>query len=161
MRHSSKKMKRFALWGLLLILFTVSDTYGATTKSQASKSAPKQNSQQSRKPAQQCQAVKWPFAVSETNFTPQAFDQVERSSLFAYLYFELGAAKGSRTPKLAERLFFYLINTEANEAKAKLLEGIQSVADLNSTTPNIVSIEELCSFEARLPNSTRVKGKKK
>ena len=104
---------------------------------------------------------KVPFATSEKNLSPQALGQVERSNLFAYLYFELGAVKSSRTPKLAEGLFFYLINTETNEPKAKLLEGIQSVADLNSPTPNIVSIEELCSYEARLPNSARINGKKK
>ncbi|MBN8542324.1 MAG: hypothetical protein J0L82_18180 [Deltaproteobacteria bacterium] len=149
MRRSSKKIILFASCALLLSSLAASVVNSATANPKA------------RKPAQQCQAVKWPFATSEKNFTPQALGQVERSNLYAYLYFELGAVKSSRTPKLAEGLFFYLINTETNEPKAKLLEGIQSVADLNSQTPNIVSIEELCNYESRLPNSARIYGKKK
>ncbi len=150
MRNSSEKIKMYATCVLFIasLIATISGN-AANAKSK------------SRKPAQQCQAVKWPYAASENNFTPQALGKIARPSLFAYLYFELGAVKSARTPRLAEGLFFYLINTETNESKAKLLEGIQSVADLNLESPNIVSIEELCSYEARLPNSAREVGKKK
>ena len=107
--------------------------------------------------ANDCEAVKWPYAHKIADLEARQVDKIPRRSLYKYLYFEISSPLEVRIPGLATKLFFILKNTEVNEDKFQMLEGLEWAADLDQEKPRVISIAEICSIEDRIsrtPNST-------
>lgn len=102
-----------------------------------------------------CHFTRWPYSKSAQNIKElniKNLDQVPRDYLYIYLYFELTQTKENRVPGLAQKLFFYLKNSEGNENRQKLITAIEFASDVDSAKPNVIPAAEICELENKLQN---------
>ena len=105
--------------------------------------------------ANTCRAVQWPFSKEVKTIQPLSLQSISRAHVYSYLYFEIGSPAAKRIPGLAEKLFGYLKNTEINEAKFQLIQALEYAADLNTSHPRIIHINEICALLDKAQNSTK------
>ncbi len=108
-------------------------------------------------PAQTCKAVHWPYSSDLRGATVEALNMVPRPDLYSYLYAEISTEPAKRVPGLAEKLFFYLKNTEVNEDRYQMIQALEYAADLGTAKPRIIPLKEICNLEEkglREPSST-------
>lgn len=101
-----------------------------------------------------CEAVRWPFKSAADEVKLKDLENVERPSLYSYLYFELTQKPQTRIPGLAKRLMFFLKNTELNNDRAMMLEAIEYAARIDSDTPNVFVIQDLCGIDRKAASTT-------
>ncbi|MFN3698552.1 MAG: hypothetical protein ACK4VO_14045 [Pseudobdellovibrio sp.] len=108
--------------------------------------------------ASDCKAVKWPFSKNIKDVQPLSFQSIPRNHLYKYLYFEISNPTTIRVKGLASNLFFFLKNSEQNEDRYQMLQALEWAADLQTQTPRIIPISEICSMEDKInrePSSTK------
>jgi hypothetical protein len=107
--------------------------------------------------AQTCKAVHWPYSPDLRGVTVEALNLIPRPHLYSYLYSEISSEPVKRVPGLAEKLFFYLKNTEVNEDRYQMIQALEYAADLGTAKPRIIPLKEICNLEEkglREPSST-------
>ncbi len=96
-----------------------------------------------------CESHRWPFAQAVDQIKIQDLEKMDRVSLYSYLYFELSQPTQGRIKGLAKKLMFFLKNTELNNDRALMLEAVEFAAGLDSSSPNVLAIEELCRIDRK------------
>ncbi|MBC7421723.1 MAG: hypothetical protein H7328_13420 [Bdellovibrio sp.] len=100
--------------------------------------------------ASDCRSARWPFRGDIKSLQPIEFQAYKRAHLFEYLYNELSLAPEKRTPYLANKLFFYLKNSEINEDRYNLLMALEWAAELQLKTPRVIPLTEICALESKI-----------
>lgn len=93
-----------------------------------------------------CDAVRWPFSTQISQVKPAELEKIPRQFLYNYLFFEVSRAPEKRIPGLAQKLFYYLGNSELNNDMQALVEALDWAADLNTAKPRVIPEAEICSL---------------
>ena len=106
-----------------------------------------------------CEAVPWPFNHDMKRVQVMELNSQPREHLYKYLYFELSVPVATRIPGLAEKLFYYLQNTEVSDGRFHLLKVLESTSLEQKS--NVIPVEQLCKLDAKVDRSPASKAKAK